>query len=465
MILRICVLLIASLLLAHPLLAQPPFLHNRWAAKAIASEEYPDALLHGVESLKYWPDNKAGFQAVQQAYPRLFGDYEAKRDRLVQLTDTLVGDETVKQCEELVGLCTSTIKAIEAMKGLSVAQLEAIGFEALDLRPDSTAAAEHLLELQLEAAQMHRDQGERLMERGDRASCRSAYYEFSRALGFDPGNDTLFRRRDAAQVCGTKRVMVLPFSVNASGLALTAMRGKALDFGQQAAANFSRRISSQDLLFIEVVSTDEVIAELNLLGGLSGQPLPQETALQLGQRLGADEIWMGTINSVVAQEPQTATQTGLTHKRTIKVEKTVAVETKNDSPPGKQPASPTKQKTVKVDKTIEATYTEYTQTATTVVQGTYWTIDPNTGTRSEARPYEEQRTYSSKWARRTGGSTKAWESFTDSQENSMPSLNTRFVGGFDMIGTSLMGTLQTDNNHKAVPLIQNKMQLMTPLAE
>lgn len=446
--------LVGLLLLTQPLLAQPPFVQNRWAKQAIADANYPKAILHSVESLRHWPGNKKATANLKVAYAPMTGDFEQKRSQLAAVTDTLVGDETVKQCEQLVVLYDSTIAAVEAVGGLSEAERTQIGFVATDYQSDREQTVRHLAELKHEAAQMHAEQAAWLMEQGSMEACRSAYHELTMALEYEPDNEDLQAQRDLALTCGTKRMMVLPFTVNAAGLTRTNLQGQSVDYGRQAADYFSRRVAQQDLIFVDMISIDEITAEMTTLGYSTATPMTAEVLLQLGRNLEAHEIWMGTVNSVVAEEPQTQANRGLEFKQNIKVKENKPVEERD-----KNGKVRTVNKEVTVTKTITATYNEFNQTATTVVKGTYWTFDVASGERSEAKPYEERRSYASTWAQYAGGSREAWEKFNGNQQNTMPSVSQRMVGGLQAIGGSLSNSFQAEDKRMAVPVIHSKMEL------
>jgi hypothetical protein len=459
MYIRIFLSLMVSLLLIQPLLAQPPFLQNRWAKAAIAQNDYPKAVLHSVESLKYWPGNSKATANLKTAYAPMTGDFEEKRSQLGQLTDTLVGDETVTYCQKLVSLYDSTIAAVEAIGGMSDADKQAIGFAAVDYRADRDLAEQHLGEIQQEASQMHSTQGEWLMEQGTMETCRSAYHEYTLALDYAPGNEDLHQRRDAARECGTKRVLVMPFSVSSSGTSLSALQRQPVNLGQEAANAFSQRIGRQDLIFIEMIPVDEVIAEMSSQGQNQATPLAQEAILQIGQTLEADEIWMGTVNSVIAENLTTQTTRGLELKTTVKRKEKVIKEIIVD---GK---ATTGYEEVEKSKAVTATYDQHNQTTATVVKGTYWTFDVASGERSEAKPYEERQTYAATWANYTGGSKEAWAKFSGSTQSTMPALSTRLLGGFQAIGTSLSSSFQAENKRMALPVIHSKMELKSGLTD
>jgi hypothetical protein len=454
MLFRIILSTLVGLLLTHPLLAQPPFLQNRWANQAIADANYPKAILHSVESLKHWPGNKKATANLKVAYAPMTGDFEQKRSQLAAITDTLVGDETVQQCQRLVTLYDSTIAAINAVGGLNQAERNQVGFVATDYRSDRDSTFKHLVELKHEAAQMHAEQAAWLMEQGSMEACRSAYHELTLALKYEPDNADLQAQRDLALTCGTKRVMVMPFSVNATVLRLPSLQTQSGDLGRQAAASFSQRVAQQDLIFVEMVSVDEVVAEMTAQGYKLGTVPPQEALLQVGQQLEVDEIWMGTVNSVVAEEPQTQVNREREFSRTVTRKEKKPREDKD-----KNGKVTTVYEEVPVKETITATYDEYNQTAATVVQGTYWTLDVASGQRSEAKPYQERRSYDSTWAQYTGGSKAAWAKFSGSQQNTIPSLSQRLMGGFQVVGSSLSNSFRAEDKRMAVPVIHNKMEL------
>jgi hypothetical protein len=248
--------------------------------------------------------------------------------------------------------------------------------------------------------------------------------------------------------------MVLPFTVNAAGLTRINPPGQSFDYGRQAADYFSRRVAQQDLVFVDMISIDDIIAEMTALGYSTASPMTAEVSLQLGRNLEAHEVWMGTVNSVVAEEPQTQANRGVefNYNDTRKVKKPVEER-------GKDGKVKTVYKEVSVTETLTATYNEFNQTATTVVKGTYWTFDVASGERSEAKPYEERRSYTSKWAQYAGGSREAWKNFNGNQQNTMPSVSQRMVGGLQAIGGSLSNSFQAEDKRMALPVIHTKMEL------
>lgn len=357
------------------------------AVKNYQSGNYDASVRYAVKALRKKPTNKKAQQAIVPAYKAAINMYESKIGQLKAASMRFTGDETVKQRSRIVELYTKLIDMQNEVKSLPPIvpkkELDPITFKFKDYSSELLTARSALIDSKSKAAEMHYQEGLRLMQSDKLEMNKKAALEFKKAETFVNPYKNAAELYEQAREAGTKRIAVIPFK-NKSGKTKYGAVGE-IQSDLITAALINDAAASE---FIDVISRDQlenVLREqrLNDYGYMD-----ENSLVEVGKVLGVHEMIVGKITQIATNYPKTVS-------RSFEETNRVVVEKKEYFEDGKK-----KYKNIYGD--VKARVTEYRKVATAKIIGSYSVIDVKTARLIKSDTFSEQYKFESTWGKYSG---------------------------------------------------------------
>lgn len=359
--------------------------HSRLMESAQAhyqANAYETALKDAIAALKIKPD----YQKAQDLAPTLFkAAAEGREDKIKEIessSNKFKWDRIVAEYKELIKI-NAWVKNLPPLTHKKTK--ERIIFDTKDYTEQLSIVSE-------KAAETHYQEGIRLAALSDDAEAqKKAAKEFQKAEQFVSDYKDAHSRYEKAKRAATKRI-VISFE-NKSG------KEQYGDFANLITDQISRAILEDNSAteFLELVSRDEldlVIQEQKL--GVSGL-VDKDTAPEVGEILGVDEIFIGSITHIDHNAPD-ATETTRQVKRKVREQ----VEESYTDEKGRE-----RTRTKWVEVPVTATITTFHRTAKAKVTISYTIVKVRTTKKDVTKTFYGSSEFEYQWGNHVEGDERA----------------------------------------------------------
>jgi tetratricopeptide (TPR) repeat protein len=325
---------------------------ERNARKSYGNGNYDNAVMDCAQALRVNPTYEKALILIQDAHKSAVSSHEYTILRLEQSTDKFKWDQLVTEYESMLNLREILLTLPELKSpttGKSISFIVADYYLELDIAKNN-------------AAESHYNEGISLIKSGNIETKKQAARQFKRALHYVRNYKDALSQYEEARFDAVLRLAIVPFE-NKSG--------KRRKYGAIAESILDGTVNAlmQDeeiTEFLDIISRSEldfVLKELKL--GSSGL-INEETAVELGNIVGAHKILTGKITQII-YTPSRTVKKNITEKSRVVVGKEKYTD-KNGQV-----------KKRNIYDTVSAYITIYTRSTKATVTGACHIIDVKTG--------------------------------------------------------------------------------------
>jgi len=337
--------------------------------------DYDKAVLDCAQALKINPEYEKALTLIQDAHKAALSSHDNKISFLKESKDKFKWDQLVSEYESLNMLR-------EALLYLPVLTSPTTGNQISLPVPDYTG---DLKDAKDNAAEGHYQEGLTLLDLEGIDNSKQAAHEFKLAQNFVANYKDASARYEEARAAAVLRLAIIPFEDKS---------GKTEKYGAVAETIIDETIERimgdrNATEFLEIITRDEldhVLKELKL--GTSGL-MDQETAVELGNIVGAHKILTGKITQII-YTPIRTVKKRKTEKTKVVVRKEKYIDENGE------------EQTRAIKQTVKAYVKIYTITTKASIKGSYRITDVNTGKLDWSDSFLGFADFSEKWATFTG---------------------------------------------------------------
>jgi len=325
---------------------------ERDARKSYGKGHYDKAVMNCAHALRINPTYKKALILIQDAHKSAVSSHENAISQLTQSSDKFKWDELVTEYESMVNL-RETLMTLPVL--ISPMTDKPISLPVAECYSELETAKQH-------AAESHYHEGITLIKSNDIETKKQAAKQFKRAVYYISDYKDASSLYEEARSDAVLRLAIVPFE-NKSG--------KRRKYGAIAESIIDGTINNlmedeEATEFLDIISRDEldlVLKELKL--GSSGL-VNEETAVELGNIVGAHKILTGKITQIIYTPARTV------KKRVTEKKKVVVGKEKYTDKNGKE-------KTRNIKETVKAYVNIYTRTTKATIRGACHIVDVKTG--------------------------------------------------------------------------------------
>ena len=337
--------------------------------------DYDKAVLDCAQALKINPEYEKALILIQDAHKAALASHDNKISILKQSEDKFKWDQLVLEYESLNRLR-------EALLYLPVLTSPATGNQITLPVPDYSSELSSAKE---NAAEGHYQEGLSLLELEGIDNSRQAAHEFKLAQNFVANYKDASARYEEARATAVLRLAIIPFE-DKSGKTETYGAVAEIIIDETIERIMGDRSATE---FLEIITRDEldhVLKELKL--GTSGL-IDQETAVELGNIVGAHKTLTGKVTQII-YTPIRTVKKRKTEKTKVVVRKEKYVDENGE------------EQIKNIEETVKAYVNIYTITTKASIKGSYRITDVNTGKLDWSDSFSGFADFSEKWATFTG---------------------------------------------------------------
>ena len=268
--------------------------------------------IYASKALQLKPEkNKKAQKLLAESYPEAFRINQLHIRNLKSKSSSFMGDQTAYDREAIVNKYDSLMilqeeYALIPLSGTTNKKLQ-LKFEKQNLGSVQKEAKEKWASAKSAAAEMHYQEGSRLIQSDGLEENRAAAREFRKALGFVPGYKDSQVKLQEAQKKGIKRIVLIPFADKT----YTSEYG---DIGERI-VDLIRANSQLELsTLVEFISPQEMADTWDINDIIS----PHDAG-EAGKKLNAHEVWVGQVTQLIVPKSDQETNTRETLTRSVVV--------------------------------------------------------------------------------------------------------------------------------------------------
>jgi len=315
------------------------------AQKAYTRGNYDDAIKECIISLRFNKNYNPSYELLKTIFPKALDYHHNKIDRLKNTRDFFKWDSIVSELEILIFL---------------IDEIDSLNLQEILTNSNIRNYFQELEEAKLFAAESHYQAGKNKMNTENKTELRDAAIEFKKALNYIIDYNDSQKLYEICRESAAIKLGFLPFENNSG-------KKKYGDLGKTISNELiSRLITDENLMeFIDIINREKIDIIIDEQKLSHSGLIDDSKSIELGKIAGINMMVIGEITQLIINNPKKTADKNILEKRVVS-----STTTYTDSDGNKR-----KKYNYKM---VKCTVKKYTQTASTIIIGSYQIIDTKT---------------------------------------------------------------------------------------